>query len=213
MNKILKISAFIFIFMLAVTPLTALAAGGANSGSGDGLKGDKSPLTITSSTIADGEKDVPLDREIKFVFSKNIANITVVDNNKKCFSMTDSKNQPVAVEVIMYDDQLEREKRNDVVIKPSSLKDAEQYTITISPDLTSKSGESLGQEIKYTFFTSGFAAQQGASDPEPVNAGSQAGAGAEQTGGAGNNSATGWITGVIIVVIILAAIFFYMKRK
>ncbi|UWG96632.1 Ig-like domain-containing protein [Dehalobacter sp. DCM] len=193
MNKNSIVIFFIMTLLLVMSPLAILAAGE-----------EKTPLEISSATITDGEKDVPLNKEIKFVFSKNIANITVAENNKNCFSMTDSKGQPVTIEVITYDDQLERDKRNDIVIKPIELKDAEQYTITISPDVTSKSGEKLGKEVTYTFSTKGYvpSTQAGAS---PQASGSSA--------PAGNNPLVWWIVGVGAIVIIAAAIILYINHR
>lgn len=113
---------------------------------------------MVSSSITNGETDVAPDREIKLVFSKNISNITVKENNLNCFSMTDSSGQPLPISVILFDDQLEREKRNDVVIQPEALRDPEKYSITVSTALTSKNGASLSEPIVVEFSTAGYKA-------------------------------------------------------
>lgn len=186
MKKTITLTIMVAAFLLAVT-VTAWAAGdGSGGGSGGGAG---KPLEIVSSSISNGESDVNLDREINFVFSKNIANISVADNNRQCFTMTDSSGNTIPIEVIIFDDQLEREKRNDIIVKPETLQEAEQYTITISPDLQAKSGDKLGEENKYTFSTVGFAAE---------------------TSG---NSSSLWIYIVVIALIVAAAFLFIKGRK
>ncbi|MGB7446599.1 MAG: Ig-like domain-containing protein [Dethiobacteria bacterium] len=172
--------------LMAATLLVPFAAGAWAAGDGSGAG---KPLEIVSSSISDGETDVPLDREIKFVFSKNIANITVAENNRQCFTMTDSSGNTVPIEVIIFDDQLEREKRNDIVVKPESLREGEQYTIAISPNLQAKSGDKLEKEVKYTFSTVGF-------DSE-----------------AGGESSSPWIYIAVAIVVIAVLAFLLLKRR
>lgn len=118
--------------------------------------GKSSPLTISSSSIVDGETNVETRREIKFVFSKNISNLTVKETNLACFSLTDSSGATVPIKTILFDDQLERDKRNEVIIVPEALQSAEQYTLTISADLTAKNGASPVADITFSFSTPGF---------------------------------------------------------
>ena len=81
--------------------------------------------------------------------------MTVRENNKKCFSLW-SNNQQVPIEVIMADDQIEFEKRNDVILKPlQTLKAATTYRVEIAPQLESKSGVNLGQKTTVSFTTAG----------------------------------------------------------
>lgn len=170
----------LMVFCLIFTPLTVWASGG---------EGKNNPLAIDSATVSNGEKNVNTDREIKFIFNKNVNNINVVENNRKCFSMTDSHGNSVPIEVVTFDDQLEREKRNDIIIKPQALKEAEEYTITIGPDLQAKNGVKLGKEIKYTFSTVGYVPAE-----------------------TGRNELFLWI-GVTVIVVIFAAAFIFLKRK
>ena len=188
MKRIITFTIMITALLLAFT-VTAWSAGdGSGGGSGGGAG---KPLEIVSSSISNGESDVNVDREIKFVLSKNIANISVAENNRQCFTMTDSSGNTIPIEVITFDDQLEPEKKNDIIVKPEALQEAEQYTITISPDLQAKSGDKLGKEIKYTFSTVGFASEAG-----------------------GNSSSSSlWIYIVVIIVVVVAAVLFLKGRK
>lgn len=191
MKKIFIISVLVTILLLGLPSLTVLAAG-------DGSGGEtNNAFDIVSSTIDNGEENVNINREIKFVFSKNVANISVAENNRQCFSMTDSSGNAIPIEVVTFDDQLEREKRNDVIIKPDALKEADEYTITISPNLQSKNGDILGKEIKYTFSTSGYVSEEADSNSAQAD----------------SNSSQWWIVISVVVVVIAAATFTFMKRK
>jgi len=81
--------------------------------------------------------------------------MTVRENNKKCFSLW-SNNQQIPIEVIMADDQIEFEKRNDVILKPlQTLKAATSYRVEVAPRLESKSGAVLGHKVTVSFTTAG----------------------------------------------------------
>ena len=92
----------------------AQAADGDGDGSGGG---QNNPLVIESSTPANGAAGVATLEYIKVVFSKNVVYMTVRDQNMQCFSLW-SGSQRIPAEIIMADDQIEREKRRDVLIKP-----------------------------------------------------------------------------------------------
>jgi len=191
MKKIFKLSFLIIILLLGWPSLTVLA-------SGDGSGGENNnAFDIVSSTVDDGEKNVNIDREIKFVFSKNVANIAIVENNRQCFSMVDSSGNAVPFEVVTFDDQLEREKRNDIIIKPEALKEAEEYTITISPNLQPKNGDILGKEIKYTFSTPGYISEVTGGDSALTD----------------SNPLSQWWIAAIALVVVAAAAFALIKRK
>lgn len=120
----------------------------------DGGGEKKNPLTLESSNPLDGQKDVVLQPEIKLVFSKNVVNMKVKDNNEKCFKLLEKDGNEVPVEVKMADDQIEREKRNDIFLVPlEKLQPDTTYLVKISSDVSSKSGVTLGKEMTITFST------------------------------------------------------------
>lgn len=142
-------------FILILVILIITYGGSVVAGEGDGSGGGKTePLSLESSTISDNEKNVDLDREIRLTFSKNVVNMTVKDNNATCFSMTDEKGDVVEINVIMADDQVTPQERNDIVIQiDEGLKENETYTLLINKDLESKSGINLDSPITLTFST------------------------------------------------------------
>lgn len=170
---------FIFIivlFMLAAGTGLALAG----DGSGDGSGGNqKNPLVIESSFPADGATNVADLEFIKVVFSKNIAYMTIRDNNIKCVSLW-SEGENIPCEIIIADDQIAREKRNDIIIKPlQALQQGSNYRVEFAPELKSKSGVTLGSKKTISFTTAGSkgtlasesvgqTAASGSGDQEPV---------------------------------------------
>ncbi|MCM3763671.1 Ig-like domain-containing protein [Neobacillus niacini] len=140
-------------FFLIVGLLTGQIA----SAEGDGTGGGKSePLSLVSSSIQNGATGVPLKPEIKLTFSKNIVNMTVSDNNRKCFSLLSETGAATPIKVIFVDDQINPEGRDDAVIVPNdNLSPGTTYTLVISSALKSKSGATTGKETKITFTTEG----------------------------------------------------------
>ncbi len=152
LRKTLIITLAILCSIILVLPVLA--------GQGDGSGGGKNqPLAMLSSSPADGQKDVALPVEIKMTFSKNVVYMTVRDNNSKCFTMYSQDGKQVPIEVIMADDQIEFDKRRDIVVKPlQELQAGTTYMVKVAPQLESKSGVNLGKETTLSFTTAGFAA-------------------------------------------------------
>jgi methionine-rich copper-binding protein CopC len=127
----------------------------AGDGSGGGRK---QPLVLVSSSPTDGQKDVALPAEIKMTFSKNVAYMTVRDNNSKCFAMYSQEGKEIPIEVMIADDQIEFDKRRDIVVKPlQELQAGVTYIVKVAPQLESKSGVNLGKETTLSFTTVGVA--------------------------------------------------------
>lgn len=149
--------------------LSSLAGGqlGAADSNGDGSGGGQdNPLTIESSIPANGATGVASLEHIKIVFNKNVAYLTIREKNMQCVSLW-SGSQRIPAEIIIADDQVEREKRNDVLVKPKqSLKAGTTYRVEIAPEMQSKSGVILGQKATITFTMAG-----GSQAPTPVTPG------------------------------------------
>jgi hypothetical protein len=144
----------ISIVLLLCFLLPGLVWAADSEGSGDGSGGGKlQPLAIVSSLPADGSGGVAVNSEIKLTFNKNICYMTVKEKNRNCFSLWTGSTR-VPAEVILADDQMERDKRNDAVIKPlKELEAGTLYRIEVAPELESKSGVSLGKTATLTFTT------------------------------------------------------------
>ena len=80
------------------------------------------------------------DGAIPLVFSKNVANSKVAEGNRALFRVVGGNQSEVTIEIVMADDQVEPDKKNDVVIQfPQGLADG-TYTLTAQKGVTSKSG-------------------------------------------------------------------------
>ncbi|HAU31988.1 MAG: hypothetical protein XD78_1867 [Desulfotomaculum sp. 46_296] len=146
-----------FLVILLAAVFCFVIASPALSGQGDGSGGGQSnPLILVSSNPTDGQKDVELPVLINLSFSKNVINMTVSDNNRKCFSLYSADGVLVPVEVIMADDQIEPEKKRDIAVKPlQDLKPGTSYTLKVSQELRSKSGVCLENPVSINFVTIG----------------------------------------------------------
>jgi len=132
--------------------LPVLAEGDSGDGSGGG---HDAPLALATSNPADGATNVAVDAQIKLTFNKNVINMSVKDNNVKCFALYNN-GQKVPISVIMADDQIQPEYKREVTIAPQQpLQPGSNYTLKISPELQAKSEAVLGQEVKVNFTTAG----------------------------------------------------------
>lgn len=151
-----KVSVLVSIALaLLFMPLTISSAGGSGGGTGGGTGGNSSePLTLVSSTVTDGQTEVGLTPSVTMVFSKNVTDLSVKEANLACFKLEKKDGGEVGYEVLMADSQVEPDKKNDVVVKPSAeLEAGMEYIVTISKALTSKSGASLAEDIVISFTT------------------------------------------------------------
>ncbi|MDP4104263.1 MAG: Ig-like domain-containing protein [Bacillota bacterium] len=152
--------------LLFIFALSSLFMGQIVFAEGDGSGGGQNqPLTLVSSSIADGATGVPLKPQIKLTFSKNIVNATTIDNNNttvrdhnmQCFSLLTANGTKVSIDIFMADDQVDFEARNDAVITPkANLDPGTTYFVVVSKDLEAKNfSAKTGQEIRITFTTVG----------------------------------------------------------
>lgn len=193
----------------------AVGSGAANgltppvaSGQGDGSGGGQDePLELVSSSPRDGQTGVGLDSEIRLSFNKNVANMVVKNINQRCFSLY-AGNEPVKIEVVIADDQMEPEFKRDIVIVPvDGLKPDRDYTLKVAAELQSKGGITLGQERTINFSTS----QSDSSDSTVATTVRGEGENVEHPANQGKNS-----TYVIIILAVFAAaaiLYVILKRN
>lgn len=149
-RSILKLMAVLVLYFLAFSHLPALAGEGDGSGGGQGQ-----PLALESSYPGTGMTGVSQQVQIKLTFNKNVVNMSVRDNNRQCFALS-SGGQTIPIDIIMADDQVYPEGKNDVLLKPrQALAPGTRYTVTVAPSLQSKSGAVLGKTITIIFTTIG----------------------------------------------------------
>ncbi|HEY2422433.1 MAG TPA: Ig-like domain-containing protein [Neobacillus sp.] len=149
-----KAKVLLFILVLSSFFIGQIASA-EGDGTGGGTSGGKSePLALVSSSIKDGATGVSLKPEITLTFSKNIVNMTVNENNKKCFSLQTTNGTTIPINLTLPDDQIEVDRKDDAIITPkANLAQGTTYSIVISSSLRSKSGVTTGKEIKITFTT------------------------------------------------------------
>lgn len=147
-----KIMTLFMAIMMVLIPVNVFAAGGGNgggNGSGNG-SGKEEGLFVESASIEDGEI-LGSDESITLVFSKNVVNAEVAEANMALFQVQDSKGTEVEIKVGMADDQVEPDKKNDVVIEfPQGLSDGD-YTLTAKSGITSKSGVVMEKDYTLSF--------------------------------------------------------------
>ncbi len=136
---------------LLTTP--AFGAGGDGTGGGNG-ENRSIALTLERASISDGATNVPLNQTIQLDFNKNICNVTVLPNNKKCFHLTDSDGKPVSIQLIFPDNQVQSDYRREVFIKPSkALKPDSTYRLSVDRNLQAKNGTFIDNAHTLTFTT------------------------------------------------------------
>jgi hypothetical protein len=149
----------LIILCITVFCYSALALGEASTGDGSG-GGKGNAVAILKTCPIQNADNVPIDSTIIFGFNKNVVHFSVNENNRTCFSMTDSTGNAVSFTVVMADDQVEPEKRRDISIKPtSSLKAGTSYSVLVSKDILSKSGDTMSDSYTLTFTTAADKAQ------------------------------------------------------
>lgn len=126
-------------------------------GSGGGEGGGKDePLALVESDPRDGSYGVDLDAEIELKFSKNVVYLGVRDANRQAFSLW-SGDERIDAEIVMVDDQIEFDRRNYVVVRPSEpLERATTYVVRVDDTLESKSGAVLESPVEVEFHTVGY---------------------------------------------------------
>ncbi len=141
------------VLILTLTAATAFAEGGDGTGGGNG-KNRNIPLTLKSTSIADGASNVSRNETIQLNFNKNICNITVLANNKKCFHLTDSEGNTAAIRLIFPDNQVQKEYRREVFIQPvKPLKKNTEYKVAVDSTLQAKNGTVIDNAYNITFTT------------------------------------------------------------
>ena len=161
-----KILAIIAICVLAITmPAVAFAAGGGGGGGGNG-GGSGEPLVVESASIEEGATLDSVD-SITLVFSKNVCEASVRDANLALGSVIDAKGNAVAAKVVLADDQVEPDKRNDMVFQFEKPLAAGTYKVIAKAGITSTSGDSLAEDYVLNFTVKG-AAASGSTNAVPI---------------------------------------------
>lgn len=146
MKKIMRIGS-LMLLMMAMLQVNAFAGGGNGGGN--------SALKLESSNLEHKGK-IGVDESIKLKFSNNVVNMKVAENNKTCFKLVDSDGNDIPVKVVIGDDQVNKDIKNDIeIISVEPLEEEEPYKLIIDGKLEAKNGGKLKDEKILTFKTEG----------------------------------------------------------
>ena len=144
---------FLSLLLLLLTAVPSFAEGGDGTGGGNGENKDI-PLTLERASIANGQKDVAVNETIQLNFNKNICNVTVLPNNKKCFHLTDADGKAAAIRLIFPDNQVQKDYRHEVFIQPAEdLSPNTTYRLSVDRTLQAKNGTTIDNAYVLTFTT------------------------------------------------------------
>ena len=158
-NQKFGLLAMLMVVMLLFSSATCYAAGNGNGhgngngkGHGDGTGGgggqDK-PLVVTSCSV-DGAADVAVDEIIKLEFSKNVADVTVLEDNAACISVVDSEGNPATYTVTANEEFDERQ----ILYVNCQLENDTTYTVNVSKKIIAKNMKNkLDKDYSFTFTT------------------------------------------------------------
>lgn len=150
----------------------------------------KNQLQIDTVEVNKDLENVGVSETVFINFSNNVVNLSVRDHNMSCFSMVDEDGNEVDFIVFMGDDQVDRDIKRIVEIRPESQwVPGTIYTITISGEMMAKNETALSEDATITFKTEG---------EKPSNISQVAVLG---------------IVGLVSVLIVGGAAFGYSKRK
>ncbi|MGN1033357.1 MAG: Ig-like domain-containing protein, partial [Intestinibacter sp.] len=141
------------LLIILISPVNVFAGNGDGSGGGDG-QGKTKPLELLNQSIQNDDTDISIEPYIVLDFSKNVVNLLVKEDNEKCFKLTDSDGKSVKINILMVDDQVDLERRRQIIVEPAeALKEETTYTLEISDDLVAKSGSKMESAIDIKFTT------------------------------------------------------------
>lgn len=205
-----------FVLALAM-PAVALAAGGNGSGGGNGGGGGKGggssePLTVSAASIEEGASIAAGD-SITLTFSKNVCDSAVREANAGLVSLATVEDVAVEADVVLADDQIEPEKKNDITVTPKAPLAPGSYVLTAKAGITSKSSDVLAQDYLLTFTVEG-AAPAASDDAAAADtaAASDAADGTAANAGGGISIVT-VIAIIAVAALIIAGVVLAMRKK
>lgn len=141
----------LFLILMIIFAASVSSFGLDGDGEGGGQNQDD-PLILVTCNIQDNQTGVPIDTKIQLEFNKNVVNMTVAENNKKCITLSGEEGNVVPIGIQMGDDQVDPTIKRLITIVPgAALEEGKTYTLTISGDFRAKNGTSLGVPIILSF--------------------------------------------------------------
>lgn len=215
-NSKLWITALILVLVFCVYIPTALAQGEQSDSPGEP---GKKPLKFVDITLkdsgaeVDGASDISTSPELKLEFDKNVVNMLVWENNRKCFSLSTKGGENIPINVTKIDDTVSFTDRHYIFVKPvEPLEPGITYTLKIAPELLAKNqnstlgGTTDGQGVTIAFKTEGEGAVSGSDDELPKEEAS-----AKKT--PSSNTIMGIVVAALILGWILVEVLWKRKRN
>ena len=116
----------------------------------------KNQLDLDQVVVGENLEHVNPDETIYLHFTNNVVNLSVRDNNMSCFSVTDEDGQSVDIEVYMGDDQVDRDIKRIVEIRPINFwAKGTVHTLHISSAVQAKNETTLVEPIEVVFKVTG----------------------------------------------------------
>lgn len=112
-------------------------------------------LVLEKSNLSPGGEDIPIDTDIRLIFSNDVCAPEVRAHNLTCFTLRTSRNEPVDIDIAMAENNDHYEKKKEILISPrTQLAKSTVYILTIAAELMGKNRKSLGTD-KIISFTTG----------------------------------------------------------
>lgn len=140
------ISIFLTLLLVAGLPLAALAEGGDESGSGKGSDG----FGVDTASVEEGGVIAPTDT-ITLTFTNNVVNAKVKEANAALIELTDALGNPVEIDVVMADDQIEPDLKRVIEVVPKNPLAPGEYTLTAKAGITAKNGTAMEKDFVLNF--------------------------------------------------------------
>ncbi|MEN6348478.1 MAG: S-layer homology domain-containing protein [Syntrophomonas sp.] len=155
---------------------TTSTAGGTGSGTGTGSGGGNNPLSFVSSDPADGSTGISNTPTIRVNFDRGVVR-DYWDNNRNCFSLSDSSGNLVGITVFRASNYQDDSEKRSIYVTPNvTLKAGMTYSLTVSPSLKANNGNTLGASKTISFTVTGSSAddssgggssESGSDEPAP----------------------------------------------
>lgn len=155
--------------LLSLLLVLAVALGCSALAFADGGSGDNrdEPITLVSSTLADGAVITGDTLAVRLEFNKNVVNLSVREHNMGRFALYDEGGRQLPLTVQMGDDQVDPDAKRVVDLSASGLEPG-SYRLVVLSGLMAKNGTSLDGDIELRFRVEGAAPEQPAEPEEPA---------------------------------------------
>lgn len=136
-----------FSVLLTCVFCAVLSAGTASAVTGE-------TLTLTSSTVVDGDTNLSIHPVIELEFSGKVDDLTILSRNKDCFHLQDASGAVLTLQVLFPDVQVQTRLVNHVFLVPKDvLQPGASYTLTVDRALSDKKERTLDRSYRMTFTT------------------------------------------------------------